>query len=125
MRKTGSKLKFNTNFHPQTNGQTKRVDGILNQYLYNYIIGDHKDWGDHLGLAEFCYNSTKHLATKMNPFELVLGIEVKQPMDLTIPRTRGTHYEGGIEAEKMTKECEKNKAHAIKLLEKVQANYEK
>jgi hypothetical protein len=24
----------------------------------------------------------------MNPFELVLGIEAKQPMDLAIPRTR-------------------------------------
>jgi translation elongation factor EF-Tu-like GTPase len=69
MKKTGNKLKFNTNFHPQTNGQTKKVDGILNQYLHNYIIEDHEDWGDHLGdhlgLAEFCYNSTKHLATKM------------------------------------------------------------
>jgi hypothetical protein len=43
------------------------VNEILNQYLCNYIIGDHKDWGDLLGLVEFCYYSTKHLAIKMSP----------------------------------------------------------
>jgi hypothetical protein len=52
----------------------------------------------------------------MNPFELALGVEAKQPMDLTIPRN--THHEGGKEAEKMAKECEERKACAIKLLEK-------
>jgi hypothetical protein len=61
-------LKFNTIFHPQMNGQMKRVNMILNQYFRNYIINDHKDWGDHLGLVEFCYNSTKHSATKKIAF---------------------------------------------------------
>jgi hypothetical protein len=57
------------------------MNGILNQYLCDYIIDDHKDWGDHLSLVEFCYNSTKHSTKKMNPFELALGVEAKQPMD--------------------------------------------
>jgi hypothetical protein len=61
----------------------------------------------------------------MNPFELALGVEVKQPMDLTIPRTRYTHREGGKQAEEMAKECEKKKAHAIKLLEKMHVSYVK
>jgi hypothetical protein len=74
------------------------MNGILNQYICNYIVDDHKDWGDHLGFVKFCYISTKHSATKMSPFELALGIEVKQPMDLTIVRTRGTLHEGGKEA---------------------------
>jgi len=38
-----AKLKFSSDFHPQLDGQTKRVNGILNQYLCNYITGDHKD----------------------------------------------------------------------------------
>jgi hypothetical protein len=54
----------------------------------------------------------------MSPFELALGIEAKQPVDLTIPRTRGTCLEGDNEAEKMAKECEERKGKAIKLLEK-------
>jgi hypothetical protein len=73
----GTQLKFSTAFHLQIDGQIEKMNGILNQYLCDYIIDDHKDWGDHLGLVEFCYNSTK----KMNPFELALGVEAKQSMD--------------------------------------------
>jgi transposase len=84
IKKTRTKLNFCTAFHPQTNGQIERVNGILNQYLHNYIVDDHKDCNDHLSLVEFCYNSTKHPTTKMSPFELALGVEAKQPMDLAI-----------------------------------------
>ncbi len=48
--KVGTKLSFNVTFHPQMDGQTKRVDGVLNQYLRNYVNADQKDWGEHLGL---------------------------------------------------------------------------
>jgi len=61
----------------------------------------------------------------MNPFELALRVEVKQPMDLTIPRTRIIHYKGGKEAKAMAKKREERKTRAIKLLEKAQVNYEK
>jgi hypothetical protein len=84
MKKARKKQKFNTTFHLQTNSKTEKVNGILNQYLCNYIVNNRKDWGDHLCLVEFCYNSTKHSTTKMNPFELTLGVETKQPMDLAI-----------------------------------------
>jgi hypothetical protein len=88
MKKAWMKLKFSTTFHPQTDGQTKRANEILIRYFHNYIIRDHRDWGDHLGLAEFCYNFTKHSVIKMNHFELALGVEVKQPMGLAIPKTK-------------------------------------
>ncbi len=61
----------------------------------------------------------------MNPFELALRVEVKQPMDLTIPRTRGIHHKGGKEAEEMAKDHEERKSRAIKLLEKMWVNYKK
>ncbi len=77
MKKTRTKLKFNIVFHPQTNGLVEKVNEMLNQYFHNYIVDDHKDWGNHLGLVEFCYNSTKPSTTKMNSFELTLGVEAK------------------------------------------------
>ncbi len=61
----------------------------------------------------------------MSHIELALGVEVKQPMDLTIPKTRGIHCEGGKDAKNMGKEFEERKSRAIKLLEKAQASYEK
>jgi hypothetical protein len=125
MKKTRTKLKFNTIFHPEIDGQTEIMNGILNQYFRNYIGGDYKDWGDHLGLVKFCHNFTKHSVMKMSHFELALGVEVKQPMNLTIPKTRGTCCEGGKDAKNMGKEFEERKSRTIKLLEKAQASYEK
>jgi hypothetical protein len=43
MKKVSSKLKFSTTFHPRTNDEIEKVNGIINQYLYNYVVGDHKD----------------------------------------------------------------------------------
>jgi len=45
----------------------------------------------------------------MNPFELALGVEVKQFMDLAFLKTRGIRREGSKEAEEMAKECEEKK----------------
>jgi len=78
MEKVETKLKFNTTFHLQTDGQTEKVNGILNQYLRNYVSVNHRNWGHKFGLVEFCYNSTKHSTTWIlfsvwnpvkNPFE--------------------------------------------------------
>lgn len=52
-RKVGTKLTFSTAFHPQTDGQTERVNGVLNQYLRNFVSADQRDWANYVGLAEF------------------------------------------------------------------------
>lgn len=54
----------------------------------------------------------------MNPFQLILGIEAKQPMDLAIIRTSGTHSEGSNDTKKMAKDREERKLWTIKFLEK-------
>jgi hypothetical protein len=47
-----------------------------------------------------------------------LGVEAKQPMDLTTLKTRGTCCEGGMDAKEVAKDREERKSQAIKLLEK-------
>jgi hypothetical protein len=61
----------------------------------------------------------------MSPFELALGIETKQPLDLTIPRIKCTYCDNSKDVEKMAKDCEKKKSRVIKFLEKVKVSYEK
>ncbi len=109
-------------FHPQTNGQMKKVNGVLNQYLINYVNTNKKDWGEHLGLAEFYYNSTTHSTTKMSPFELMLRKEGRKSMDLTIPMGWRYHSKNIVE---MLKGREEKYVRAKKLLEQAQKQYEK
>jgi transposase InsO family protein len=41
--KNGVQLSFSTIFHPQINGQIERVNGLLNQYLKNYVSANQRD----------------------------------------------------------------------------------
>jgi hypothetical protein len=81
----GTKSFFNTTFHPQLDGQIKMFNGVLNQYLQNYVNNNPRNWGEHLSFVEFYYNSTMDSTTKMSPFELPLGKETRKPIDLAIP----------------------------------------
>ncbi len=69
----GSKLKKSTSFHPQTDGQTERVNLVIQQFLRNYVVADQQDWVDHLELAEFCYNNSEHSAIGSILFQMVMG----------------------------------------------------
>ena len=87
-RKVGTKLTFSTTFHPQTDGQTEQVNGVLNQYLRNFVSADQKDWADYVGLAEFSYNAVTHSVIKQSSFKVAYGVEPLQPTDLAL---KGAH----------------------------------
>ena len=40
----GVKLRFSTAFHPETDGQTERVNKVVEEVLRNLISGDNSDW---------------------------------------------------------------------------------
>ena len=84
MSRLKTKLKMNTAFHPETDGQTERVNQVLNMYLRNYVAADQRDWTEWLALAEFCYNSHKHTATKQSPFYVARGFEPLTPVELAL-----------------------------------------
>lgn len=57
-----------TAFHPQSDGQTERVNQVLEQYLRMFTTRQQDDWTDLLPIAEFAYNNAVHSATGMSPF---------------------------------------------------------
>ena len=63
------KRKLSTAFHPQTNGQTERVNQELEQYLRMFIDHRQEQWPEQLGIAEFTYNNKAYLSTKISPFK--------------------------------------------------------
>jgi hypothetical protein len=73
--KLGTKLKFTTAYHPQTDGQTERVNQSLEMYLRCSIQENSKNWKQWLSLAEFWYNSCTHSSIGMSPFKALYGHE--------------------------------------------------
>jgi len=55
-------------YHPQTDGQTERVNQVLVHYLRTHCTWDQVNWVELLPFAEFCYNNTVYSATNLTPF---------------------------------------------------------
>ena len=66
--KLGITASLSTAYHPQSDGQTERVNQTLEQYLRIYCAYQQDDWHEWLPLAEFAYNNTDHASTGMSPF---------------------------------------------------------
>lgn len=64
---------LSTAFHPQTDSQTERVNGVLEQYLHGYINYQQDNWVEILTIAEFAYNKTISATTGITPFFALYG----------------------------------------------------
>jgi hypothetical protein len=54
----GTKLIHSSAYHPQTSGQTERVNQILEDMLRACVLEFPHKWDDYLPLAEFSYNNS-------------------------------------------------------------------
>jgi len=69
----GIRLSSSTAWHPQTDGQTERVNQELNQFLRLFVNKRQNDWYDLLPIAEFQHNNHVHSATQQPLFLLDTG----------------------------------------------------
>jgi transposase InsO family protein len=69
----GTKLIRSSAYHPQTDGQTERVNQILEDMLRACVLQYDKNWDKCLTLAEFSYNNSYQTSLKMAPFEALYG----------------------------------------------------
>ena len=69
-RKLGIKQKLSTTFHPQTDGESERVNQEIEQYLC--ICGNFQqdDWASLLPIIEFTHNTRPHRSTQKTPFKV-------------------------------------------------------
>ena len=81
----GIKLNFSTAYHPQSDGQTERVNQVLEQYLRMFVNYQQDDWSQLLHKAEFTYNNSEHTSTKMTPFYANYGYHPLDPSTPIIP----------------------------------------
>jgi len=69
----GIKLVSSTAWHPQTDGQTERINQELDQYLQLFVNERQDNWYNLLSMAEFQHNNHVHSATQQPLFLLDTG----------------------------------------------------
>lgn len=71
-------------YHPQSHGQTERVNRTLEQMLRTYIQSDEREWERLLPALELAYNTTSHSSTELSPFEVMIGQNPITAADLDV-----------------------------------------
>jgi hypothetical protein len=69
----GIELAHSTAYHPQTDGQTERVNQEIEQYIRLFVNHHQDDWDELIPMCEFSYNNHVHSSTKHTPFFLDTG----------------------------------------------------
>jgi hypothetical protein len=75
-----TKLNFSSAYHPQTDGQTERVNQILEDMLRACTLKDNQSWDKCLPYVEFSYNNSYQESIKMAPFEFLYGRKCRTPL---------------------------------------------
>jgi transposase InsO family protein len=84
----GTKLLHSSAYHPQTRGQTERVNQILEDMLRACVLEFPQKWDECLPLAEFSYNNSYQESIKMAPFEALYGRQCRTPLNWSEPVER-------------------------------------
>jgi transposase InsO family protein len=69
----GIRPSLSSAFHPETDGQTERVNQTIEHYLRAFVSHKQDDWVKWLSTAEFSYNNAAHSATGTSPFFALYG----------------------------------------------------
>ncbi len=67
------KASTSTAYHPQTDGQTERVNQEVEKYLWIFVNHLQNDWVEWLSLAAFAHNNRIHSTMGKSPFEVNYG----------------------------------------------------
>ncbi|EEB89023.1 hypothetical protein MPER_12935 [Moniliophthora perniciosa FA553] len=69
----GIKLSMSTAYHPQTDGETERVNQEIETFLKMFCAKKQTQWNEYLPMAEFAHNNREHSTMKKSPFYLMYG----------------------------------------------------
>jgi hypothetical protein len=75
-------------YHPQTNGQTERMNKTLCEILAKLSQDNKKEWDRWIGSALYAFRTKEHTVTKFTPAFLLYGFQMKTPLELEmLPNT--------------------------------------
>jgi hypothetical protein len=108
----GIKIASSTMYHPQTDGQTERVNQEMEQFLRLFTSERQDDWDKLLPLGEFAYNNHVHSSSQQMPFMVDTGRHPRMGFELRQPASKV--FEVKEFAEQMAKGVKEAKAALAK-----------
>ena len=84
----GTSLVRSTSYHPQTLGQTERLNQVLEDMLRACVLSSRGFWESRLPLAEFSYNNSYQESIKMAPFKALYGRKCRTTLNWVESRER-------------------------------------
>ena len=82
----GIKKTRTTPYHPQSDGMVERFNRTLEAQLSKFADHNQKDWDLHIPFLLMAYRSAIHDTTGCSPVKLMMGRELKLPIDLIFGR---------------------------------------
>jgi hypothetical protein len=76
----GTRTVMSSSFHPQTDGQTERVNQTLETYLRHFVSVGLTDWDTMLSRAELAHNAAINNTIRTAPFKLTYGYHPRTPV---------------------------------------------
>ncbi|ESK94493.1 pro-pol protein [Moniliophthora roreri MCA 2997] len=73
MKLLGVKHAMSTTYHPQSDGETERVNQEMEIYLRMFCSKEQTKWSSYLHMAEFTHNNRTHSVTRNSPFFMIMG----------------------------------------------------
>jgi hypothetical protein len=75
-----TQLRFSFAYHPQTNGQTERVNHVLEHMMRACALQYGRSCDKSLSYAEYSYNNSYQESLKIAPFEMLYGRRCRTPL---------------------------------------------
>src|SRR5882762_4452479 len=108
-KRLGIAQNISTAYHPRTDGQSKRTNQWLEQYLRFWTNVKQTDWATYLPIAEFAHNSWYSETTRTSPFRSLMGYNPRATWEVStslIPQVN-TRLEQMTEARQLAYEARK------------------
>jgi len=123
MHKLGCQKLQSTAYHPQTDGQTERVNRVLEDMIRCYCDEYTNTWDELLWPLEFAYNDSFQQSTKFTPFYMNYGRHPRKPHTIALGLEDNEQHAASSAYLDILHRCHQAAAHNLRVAQVRQAQH--